>query len=165
MNLYEDEIPTSNNTENESVLIEYDLSKEMTLHEMISKFKSIVKSPTTDFQIYFVCGDELKNTCYNEFLDFLQSTFGQELNGRFTFRGIFHYELIRYPMSYKCAFPESTRIKYDESRLHFILRSIKNNLIFIELFLGKYTDSYYITPLAYLPIKHLQSLQIEYEIF
>jgi len=145
MNLYDEpqKIYVDDNRTARSVLIEIDLSKPLTLLEMINLVRSQIESlpPETEITVYFVCGRECRGSDIGLFIDYLQTI---ENPVSVVVRGYVHFDFVKLLFSFPTVSVSSNlKLVYSKVKLHEGLVQMMANREIMQKFMSNFISSYH----------------------
>lgn len=132
----------SQNSNSNSVLIEFDLSKNLSLFDLIKIFRDKTEelSPDAQITLYFATGNDFNCKDVNLFIDYLQTI---ERDFRVVLRGFVHFDFIRILFSFRDIMCESNlKIVYSRCKLHECLSQLQSNQDVFRKFITRFMDSY-----------------------
>ena len=125
------------------ILIEYDLSKPLTLMEMIGKFrdKTETASDNASVTLYFVTGTTFSCKDVNLFIDYLNSL---TIEFRVVLRGFVHFEFIRILWLFPNLIVDSNlKVVYSKPQLHNCLKQLLSNTDVFRRFITRFSETYH----------------------
>lgn len=145
MNLYDEpqKIYVDDSQTTRPILIEIDLSKPLTLLEMINLVRNQIESlpSETEITVYFVCGRECKSSDVGLFVDYLQ-TIENPLS--IAVRGYVHFDFIKLLFSFpSVAVSSNLKLIYSKVKLHEGLVQMMANREIMQKFMSNFISSYH----------------------